>query len=285
MRIAILAGGDGEKALFLYDFFKEGDRITVDCVLTDDASSPVAQAFRKEGISVFEIDDTPSEEILQRLKSHDVKVLVEDGYSGPVPSGLRDFFGEGIVTPSTPTASPLEVIKVADRLLTPPEQKHPVQARKREAEEERSIEDEWASALNQEEQAPAANSADGPSQPSVQPPVPPVVPPYEPRAWFGQGPSAQSAAPQQQPAAQQAAQPEPMPDTYLVWSVVITILFSMIPGIIAIIYSSKVSSKYYMGNIEGAKRCSRNAQIWCIVSIILGILWMTFYLPLVLLSA
>lgn len=280
-----MAGGDGEKALFLYDFFKEGDRITVNCVLTDNATSPVAEAFKAEGISVYEVGSTPEEEILQRLKAHDVKLLVEDGFSGPVPAGLSEFFGEGIVTPTTPASAPLEVIKVADRLMTPPEQKHPVQIRKKEAEKDKSIEDEWASALNQGSPAPDANPEEAP-QPTVQQPVQPVVPPYEPRAWFGQGPSAQSAAPQQQSGAQQpAAQQEPMPDTYLVWSVVITILFSMIPGIIAIIYSSKVSSKYYMGNIEGAKRCSRNAQIWCIVSIILGILWMTFYLPLVLLSA
>lgn len=75
---------------------------------------------------------------------------------------------------------------------------------------------------------------------------------------------------------------EPMPDTYLVWSVVITILCCLIPGIIAIIYSSSVSSKYFAGDIEGAKRASRRAQIWCIVSVLAGIVWATLYLPLTL---
>ncbi|MCH5213663.1 MAG: CD225/dispanin family protein [Muribaculaceae bacterium] len=73
-----------------------------------------------------------------------------------------------------------------------------------------------------------------------------------------------------------------MPDTYLVWSVIITILCCLIPGIIAIIYSSSVSSKYFAGDIEGAKRASRRAQIWCIVSVVAGIIWATLYLPLTL---
>lgn len=73
-----------------------------------------------------------------------------------------------------------------------------------------------------------------------------------------------------------------MPETYLVWSVIITILCCLIPGIIAIIYSASVSSKYYQGNLEGAKRASRMAQIWCIVSVVTGIIWATLYLPLAL---
>lgn len=73
---------------------------------------------------------------------------------------------------------------------------------------------------------------------------------------------------------------EPMPSTWLVWSVVSTILCSFIPGIIAIIYSSKVSGKYFAGDIEGAKRASRNAEIWIIVSFVLGVISNTLYIPL-----
>lgn len=73
---------------------------------------------------------------------------------------------------------------------------------------------------------------------------------------------------------------EPMPSTWLVWSVICTILCCFIPGIVAIVQSAKVSSKYYAGDIEGAKRASHNAEVWIIVSFVLGVLSNTLYLPL-----
>lgn len=71
-----------------------------------------------------------------------------------------------------------------------------------------------------------------------------------------------------------------MPSTWLVWSVICTILCCFIPGIVAIVQSAKVSSKYYSGDIEGAKRASHNAEIWIIVSFVLGVISNTIYLPL-----
>lgn len=73
---------------------------------------------------------------------------------------------------------------------------------------------------------------------------------------------------------------EPMPPTYLVWSVVMTICCCLIPGVLAIIFSSQVSSKYHSGDIEGAKRASRMAEICIIVSFVLGLLWNTLQVPL-----
>lgn len=73
---------------------------------------------------------------------------------------------------------------------------------------------------------------------------------------------------------------QPMPPTYLVWSVVMTILCCTIPGIVAIIYSAQVSSKFYQGDVEGAARASQRAEIWIIVSFVLGVLSNTLYLPL-----
>ena len=77
-----------------------------------------------------------------------------------------------------------------------------------------------------------------------------------------------------------AAQSEPMPPTFLVWSVVCTILCCTIPGIVAIINSAKVSSKFYEGDMEGARRASRNAEIWIIISFVLGVISNTLYIPL-----
>lgn len=73
---------------------------------------------------------------------------------------------------------------------------------------------------------------------------------------------------------------EQMPPTYLVWSVIMTILCCTIPGIVAIIFSAKVSSKFYEGDIEGSHRASRNAEIWIIISFVLGVISNTLYLPL-----
>ncbi len=72
----------------------------------------------------------------------------------------------------------------------------------------------------------------------------------------------------------------PMPPTNMVWAVICTVLCCFIPGIIAIIMSSRVSSRYYAGDFEGAKRASDATQWWIIASFVLGILSATLYIPL-----
>lgn len=71
-----------------------------------------------------------------------------------------------------------------------------------------------------------------------------------------------------------------MPPTFLVWAVVMTVFCCTVPGIVAIIYSAQVSSKFYQRDFEGARRASRRAEIWIIVSFVLGVLASTLYLPL-----
>lgn len=71
-----------------------------------------------------------------------------------------------------------------------------------------------------------------------------------------------------------------MPPTHMALSVIMTILCSLIPGIIAIIYSSQVNSKYYSGDVEGAMKASHTAEIWIIVSFVLGVLSSTLYIPI-----
>lgn len=78
------------------------------------------------------------------------------------------------------------------------------------------------------------------------------------------------------------AEPEPMPSTYLLWSILCTLFCCFIPGIAAIVFSSMVSSRYAQGNIEGAKRASYWAQVWIIISFVLGVLSASLYLPLML---
>lgn len=75
-----------------------------------------------------------------------------------------------------------------------------------------------------------------------------------------------------------------MPQTYLLWSVIMTVLCCLPAGIVAIVFSSQVTSKFYAGDLDGARRASDRAQIWIIVSFVLGVLANTLYLPLSLLS-
>lgn len=77
---------------------------------------------------------------------------------------------------------------------------------------------------------------------------------------------------------------EPMPPSYLIWSILALVFCCFPTAIVAIIYSAQVSSKFYAKDYEGAKKCSDRAQIWIIASIVLGLVSAALYLPLSLLS-
>ena len=98
--------------------------------------------------------------------------------------------------------------------------------------------------------------------------------PYQPQPQ----PQPQMQQPQYQPqyAGEQPAATEPCPPTNLVWAIITTVLCCIPPGIVAIIYATKVSSKYRAGDIEGAKRASEIGAWWCIAAIILGIICQPF---------
>lgn len=288
MKIAILASGSGEKALHLYDFFKEGNRVEVTTILTDDPAAEVAVRFAAEGIPVEVVagmDDPALGDMVEALRRNEVELLVVDGYPEEVPPPLAEAFGEAIVYPSGVREAPLEIIETVDRLKRSesrdeePEkdmadQQSTTNNQQSTVDDQPTLEDEWAKALNVNppslpEDPGQASSANG--QPSTPPPAP------------GQPPTVQG-----QPSTPPPVQGQPslhsgkMPDTYLVWSVLATILCCLIPGIVAIVYSSSVSSKFYAGDVEGARRASRNAQIWVIVSVVVGIIWGTLYFPLTL---
>lgn len=108
--------------------------------------------------------------------------------------------------------------------------------------------------------------------------TPPPVP-----GTSAQGPAAPMGAVPMPPAPVVQAQ-EAMPPSYLIWSILTTILCSTIPGIVAILFSARVSSLFYSGDIEGARRASRNAEIWIIISFCIGVLSATLYVPLTFLA-
>lgn len=72
------------------------------------------------------------------------------------------------------------------------------------------------------------------------------------------------------------AAPQPIPN-YLAWSIISTVLAlclccpGLITGIVAIVFSSKVNSLLVQGDLDGARRASANAKIWCWVTTALAI--------------
>lgn len=135
---------------------------------------------------------------------------------------------------------------------------------------------EWADALHleydPEEARRRAEKAAGPVTPPPAPIPNPVQNPAPAPYPFNQQPPV--------PPASGFNNQEPMPDTYLVWSVLATVLCCLIPGIVAIVYSTMVSSKYYAKDYDGARRASEKAQYWIIASVVLGVITAAVYLPL-----
>ena len=95
--------------------------------------------------------------------------------------------------------------------------------------------------------------------------APPVVVPPAP-APAGEPPVVTSL-----PAPAAPLQPRPpKPDNYLVWAILST-LFCCIPfGIVSIVYSAQVDSKYAMGDYAGAQASAGQAKVWFWVAAILG---------------
>lgn len=58
---------------------------------------------------------------------------------------------------------------------------------------------------------------------------------------------------------------------YLVFAILATVLCCLPAGIPAIIYAAQVNGKLRAGDIAGAQAASRNAKMWCGISLGLGL--------------
>lgn len=63
----------------------------------------------------------------------------------------------------------------------------------------------------------------------------------------------------------------PIP-SYLVWSIISTVLCCLPTGIYAIILSSKANTLASMGQIDEAKKFSNQAKKWVLISVVVGII-------------
>lgn len=69
----------------------------------------------------------------------------------------------------------------------------------------------------------------------------------------------------------------PRPNNYLALAIVTTIICCLIPGIVSIIYSTQVNTKYDAGDYDGALQASKNAKTWGIVAIVAGLVFVIGY--------
>ena len=73
------------------------------------------------------------------------------------------------------------------------------------------------------------------------------------------------------PAPNAAPVNEPIPN-YLAWAIIATVLATCLccplglVGIVAIVFAAKVNSLLQQGDLDGARRASANARIWCWVA-------------------
>lgn len=127
------------------------------------------------------------------------------------------------------------------------------------------------------------------SEPSVTPPpVPqPSVPSQPVEGSENSEPSVTPPPVPQPPMPQLMLQPPVTPEaeapTNLVWAVIATVMCCQITGIIAIVYGAMTSTANSAGNYEKARHYSDIAQIWVMVSIALGLVYMPIALLMMML--
>ena len=292
-KIAIFTSGTGESVSRLVSLFNEGDSIRVDLVVTDRGDTRLVEHMIQRGVNAMflprELWRINPGNILNLLDENKIDLIALDELDGFLPEEVSERYSGRIVTLTNPEEAPLEVTALLGLEETPIEK--PVEEKEEVIVEEsgKSVDEDWAETLKVK--------FDPEQVAQTPPPIPGVSqatqgtkpnPNQQQQTQYFQQPQQPYQQPQQefqQPYGQQQQSREPMPSTYLVWSILCTIFCCFIPGIVAIVFSSQVSTKYFTGDLEGAKKASRNAEIWIIVSFVLGVLTATLYLPIMLFSA
>jgi Interferon-induced transmembrane protein/zinc-ribbon domain len=64
---------------------------------------------------------------------------------------------------------------------------------------------------------------------------------------------------------------------YLVFAILTTVFCCLPTGIPAIVYAAQVNGKLQAGDLPGAQVASKNAKMWCLISLGLGLLLALLY--------
>lgn len=289
-KIAIITTAAAGTVRSLYRAVEGGSRFQVALVLTDFEDGPAQEAARECGIETLAFAPgvwaaDPSE-ITSVLEDRGIGIVVAAGFLQPIPEPLRALFGNRLLETS---GSEEEMAPEALEALL-----------QRMREETASA--QWAKALKlQPHPAQPAQVSHPDPRPASRTPQP------EPRAIQPAATPTQSGPRDSRPGPQDfrqasdyrnpgtsrdprfgqsqwGVQSEPMPPTYLVWSILCCVCCCFPAAIVALVNATRVSSRYYQGDIEGARKCSRRAEIWIIVSFTIGIVTAVAWLPMMLLG-
>ena len=302
--IAIFVSGEGSAAERIINLFNEGNRLKTVVVIASDTGKELLQKLEGKDITLLYIPDEEwpqrTKEIEDLLRDNHVRLLVLDHFEQPLPESVIATTDGKVVEVSTPEQAPREVVAELESDLRRPQPE--TVEEKREEKENPTADEEWAEALKIQftppkipmDPPPVPNEGkplqESSEQQKEEESVPPQVPPNYGNYSGGQQQWNWNPAPnrdygQYNNMRRHHGHEEPMPSTYLIWSILSTIFCCIIPGIIAIIFSSQVSNRYYSGDIEGAKKASRLAEIWIIVSVVLGVVSATLYLPFMIIGS
>lgn len=284
-KIAIFVSGNGETAERVVKLFNEGNRVKTVLVFADDSAVSMIDRLKDEDVNVVHIPDAEwlerAPEVASLIKDEGVRLLALDNFELVLADEILEAVNGEMIRLSSRDQAPREVVAALEADLRKPKvEEVPPEVPE---DENPTPESEWADALNIRFTPPKV------------PTTPPVVPGSEIPKQIDNPDEIVDIRPLnpvnedlqrdnysrdfQGHEHHRHEKEEPMPSTWLIWSILVTVLCCFIPGIIAIIFSSQVSSKYYAGDIEGARRSSRMAEIWIIVSFVLGVLSATLYIP------
>lgn len=301
--IAIFVSGDGRSALRIIKLFNEGNRVHTSLLFADDSAAPILENLQATDVKAIHIPDEEwhgrSNEVAALLKENDIKLLVLDNFGLALSDEIMETTDGEILRVSNEDLAPREVVNALEAELRRQSQ-IPEPTEEPEVQEgEPTLESEWADKLNIRYTPPKVpnrppnipgnnegsiqESPKGESGPSYSPQGEWNQREYSPQEPYSSG-GFQYHHNNHHPYRSYGQEEEGMPSTWLIWSILVTVFCCFIPGIIAIIFSSQVSTRYYAGDREGAKRASKNAEAWIIVSVVLGVLAATLYLPFMIIS-
>lgn len=264
--IAILTSGDAPCMKALAETFASGDRFRIVLLVTDRENSPALENAGTEGIDTLIIPreswrDRP-EEAIGTLKSRGIEVLVLDRFLPLLDDKFTKAFPGAVIDVTRCDSG--EAIRAITAHLT----------------DENAVDRQWADVLGLDFDAKTAAANRQPETPPLQQ-APDRSAPQTPRGYVAPSPGqyypGMPPRPYMEPRGSEPYRMEPMPPTNLLWAILCTIFCCFVPGIVAIIFSSLVSSRYYARDFEGSRRASRIAEYWIIASIVLGVISMPFY--------
>ena len=73
-------------------------------------------------------------------------------------------------------------------------------------------------------------------------------------------------------------------ENYLVFAILATVLCCLPTGVAAIVYAAQVNNKLQMGDLAGAQAASKNAKLWCLISVGVGLALVAFWFLLMMIG-